>query len=133
MRTALRFLFVFLAITGGVAIAWELFQVGFGNDNFWDFHGLLFLVAIAAFPRLTLLFSNVATGGLFWWLAWLFAPRVLVAVLATVAYWNANPILVIIAWLFALGGEGSEKYVVVRQTGPNPSRGFGSAKWVKAD
>lgn len=132
MRTLLRILIIALAITAAAAMSWELFQVGFGIDNYWNNHGILFLVAITIFPRLTLLFSSVATGGLFWWLAWLFAPRVLVAVLATVAYWNANPVLVIAAWLIALGGEGSEKYVVVRQTGPNP-RGFRNAKWVRAE
>lgn len=34
------------------------------------------------------------------------------AVLATIAYWEQNPILVVISWLMALGGESGEKVVV---------------------
>lgn len=80
--------------------------------NFWDAHGLLFVVFMFFFPRLTLLFSSVATGGLLWWLGWVFAPRLLVAVLATTAYWGTNPVLVTLAWFWAIGGESVEKKTV---------------------
>ncbi len=53
-----------------------------------------------------------------WWLAWIITPRFLVAYLATVAYWQTNPILVAIAWLVALGGESSEKTVVINRGAP---------------
>ena len=66
------------------------------------------------FPRLTLLFSNVPFGGLFWWLGWVFAPRLLVAILVTFNYWDSNFILCVLAWVWALAGEGTEKVVVVR-------------------
>ena len=93
----------------------------FGTTDYWDVHGFFFLIFIATFPRLTLLFSSVASGGFFWWLGWLFAPRILVAILATLAYGNTNPILVTFAWLFAIGGESAEK-VVVRKRVINVNR-----------
>lgn len=80
--------------------------------NFWDAHGFLFVIGMFFFPRLTLLFSSVATGGILWWLGFLFAPRLLVAILASVAYWTTNPLLVILTWLWALAGETFEKKVV---------------------
>lgn len=83
-------------------------------NNFWNHHGIFFLIFITLFPRLTLLFSNVAFGGLFWWLGFFFAPRVLVAVLATMSYMNSNPILVLISWIVAFSGESTEKYTLRR-------------------
>lgn len=77
--------------------------------SFWDNHGIFFLIFITLFPRLTLLFSSVAFGGFFWWLGFIFAPRLLVAILATTAYWQTNPILVVISWFVALSGEAREK------------------------
>ena len=77
--------------------------------NFWDVHGFWFIIFMFFFPRLTLLFSSVATGGLLWWIGWLIAPRLLVAILATSAYWHTNPILVVLTWIWALGGESTEK------------------------
>ncbi|RDI96813.1 hypothetical protein DVT68_19870 [Dyella solisilvae] len=82
------------------------------HHNFWDVHGWLFVVAMFFFPRLTLLFSSVVSGGFLWWLGWLFAPRLLVAILATTAYWETNRVLVIAAWFWALAGEGAEKGAV---------------------
>lgn len=78
-------------------------------ENFWDNHGIFFILFMFFFPRLTLLFSNVAFGGVLWWLGWIFAPRLLVAVLATNIYWEANKILVILTWFWALSGESLEK------------------------
>jgi hypothetical protein len=132
MKTLLRVLVIFLAITGATALAYDLFQVEFGVGNYWDSHGVFFLIAITIFPRLTLLFSSVASGGWLWWLSWIFAPRILVACLATVSYWNANPVLVVCAWLVALSGESSEKYAVVRRPS-NLSGGYRKAKWVKSE
>jgi hypothetical protein len=96
----------------GSAFAIQYWGVQFGAVSFWDKHGILFLVLIALFPRLTLLFSSLPFGGLFWWLGWFFAPRLLVSILATVNYWETNKVLVIVAWLIAMGGESSEKYVI---------------------
>ncbi|MGE4233031.1 MAG: hypothetical protein AB7F43_06855 [Bacteriovoracia bacterium] len=111
-----RILITFLAITGAVAIATSLWGIQLGHEDYWHHHGFVFLVFIAMFPRLTLLFSSVASGGLLWWLSWIFVPRILVAVLATITYWNQNPFLVIAAWLIAMGGESSEKYVVIHRS-----------------
>lgn len=80
--------------------------------NFWEVHGPIFLICMFFFPRLTLLFSSVASGGALWWLGWLFAPRLLVAILATTAYWETNPVLVTLTWFWALSGETVEKKVL---------------------
>lgn len=100
---------IFFVLLVATSIMMDTLQTEFGHVNFWQKHGLIFLVFITFFPRLTLLFSSVATGGFFWWLGFLFVPRVLVASLATVAYFHTNPFLVIISWLVALGGETMEK------------------------
>jgi hypothetical protein len=83
-------------------------------DSFWLHHGLWFILFMCFFPRLTLLFSSVPFGGLFWWLGWLFAPRLLVAILATYNYGHTNLILVVLTWIWAFAGEGTEKTVVVK-------------------
>lgn len=132
MRSFWRFLIAFLAITGAVALATSQFGVRFGHFNFWNYHGVLFLIFITLFPRLTLLLSSVPTGGVLWWLSWLFIPRLLVAVLATLNYWYQNPFLVVISWLVAFGGESSEKYAVVHRNAWKEYQGFESAKWVKS-
>ena len=88
----------------------DVFQMDFGTINYWDKRGVFFLVFITIFPRLTLLFSSVAFGGFLWWLGFFFCPRILVASLATMAYFHTNPILVSIAWVIAIGGEVFEKW-----------------------
>ncbi len=75
--------------------------------NFWDHHGVFVLVCLALFPRLTLLLASFATGGFLWWLGWLFAPHLLVAILS-IPYWDQNPVLVILAWVIALSGTSGE-------------------------
>ncbi len=84
--------------------------------NFWDVHGVLFVVFMFFFPRLTLFFSSVASGGILWWAGWLFMPRLLVAILATTEYWQTNQVLVILTWFWALGGEGAEKGAIRKGT-----------------
>lgn len=101
-------------------VAVQAFGVEFGTGNYWDAHALGLLIGLALLPRLTLLLSSIATGGLVWWLGWLFAPRILVATLATISYFEANPLLVVAAWLIALGGESSEKSWVRRRTKAAP-------------
>ncbi len=134
MGLFMRFFVCLFAITGAVTLASTLLGVRFDHFNYWDYHGFLFLVCISCFPRLTLLFSSVASGGWLWWLGWLFSPRLLVALLATLAYWNQNPFLVAAAWLVAFGGESSEKYVVVEKSKTfwKGRKGYDSAKWVDA-
>jgi uncharacterized membrane protein YhaH (DUF805 family) len=116
IKNLYRLLLIFIAISVAVFVATRFFKLELGNENYWGHHGIFLLFFLALFPRLTLLLSSLSTGGLIWWLSWLFAPRVLVAVLATLSYWQQNPILVIMAWLIAIGGESSEKYFVVRRS-----------------
>jgi hypothetical protein len=134
MRSILRFAFTFLAVTGAVVISTNVLGIQFEHLNFWDYHGVLFLVFITFFPRLTLLLSGVPTGGILWWLSWVFAPRLLVAFLATITYWYQNPFLVVFAWLAAIGGESSEKYAVMHKSKSyRSSKGYDSAKWVDSE
>lgn len=100
-------------ITGAfVTSLHEFLTMEAGQIDYWDVHGFIFLVFIAFFPRFTLLVSTIKTGGLLWWVGWFIAPRFLVAVLATVGYWNTNKILVIAAWMIALSGESAEKKAI---------------------
>jgi len=54
-------------------------------------------------------------SGLFFWLGWLFAPRLTVAILATSIYWSSNIFLCMITWIWAFGGESTEKGVVKKR------------------
>ena len=110
--TMARIIVLVLAVVGAVSLMVNVFDVEFGTGNYWDRHGVFFLLFITLFPRLTLLFSSVAAGGVLWWLGFIFTPRLLVALLATVAYWEANPVLVLLSWMVACSGELGEKYVV---------------------
>jgi hypothetical protein len=76
--------------------------------DYWQVHGLLFLIAAACFPRLAMLFAVSVPFGWLAWLGWLFAPHLTVAILATTYYWQTNPILCVIAWFIALGGTAGE-------------------------
>jgi len=107
---AFRSVAIFFMLIVGTAIMMDILNMDFGTVNFWDRHNFFFLIFISIFPRLTLLFSSVATGGVLWWLGFIFCPRILVAALATVAYFHTNPLLVIISWLIAIGGEVFEKW-----------------------
>lgn len=82
--------------------------------DFFDNHGIFVLLGLAVFPRITLLVASFATGGILWWIGWLFAPHFLVAILS-IEYWDSNPILVVIAWILALGGTGAEQQTVSRR------------------
>jgi len=74
-------------------------------------HALFLLVGLAVFPRITtaamMLWGGLLSGGLLWWLGWIFAPHLLVAFLS-LPYWHSDPLLVIVAWVFALCGTGGE-------------------------
>lgn len=80
--------------------------------DFWQVHGIFFLIFITLFPRLTMLFAVFTPFGLLHWLGWLFLPHFTVAILATEFYWQTNPILCIIAWFVAFAGTGTEGKVV---------------------
>ena len=78
--------------------------------DFWQVHGIWFLVFLVMFPRLTMLFAVATPFGWLAWLGWFFWPSGLVAILATGMYWNTNPFLCIFAWGFAFGKGFSIKY-----------------------
>ena len=82
--------------------------------DYWDVHGVGFLVAATFFPRLAMLFGVSVPFGLFSWLGWLFVPHLTVAVLATQHYWDTNPALCVAAWFVAFAGTGGEGAVAKR-------------------
>ncbi len=79
--------------------------------DFWQHHGIIFIIFMIFFPRLTMLFATV-WGGWLWWTGLIFMPRLTVAILATTYYWHTNMVLVIFAWIWAFSGEGLEKTIV---------------------
>jgi len=80
--------------------------------NFWDTHSILFIICMMFFPRLTMLFGTAFGGGFLYWLGWVFAPRLTVAIIATMLYADTNIVLIVFTWLWALGGETAEKSLV---------------------
>lgn len=85
------------------------------HPDFFAHHSVVALIFLALFPRLTLIIASFATGGLLWWLGWIFSPHLLVAILA-LPYWHSNPVLVIVAWLLALTGSTAEGKTVRKFT-----------------
>ena len=77
--------------------------------DFWQAHSLLFLIAAAYAPRLTLLFAVAVPFGWLSWLGWAVAPHVTVAVLATKYYWDTNPMLCVFAWVVAVAWTAGDK------------------------
>jgi len=127
-----RAIVTFLVLLVASAVLISYFNFEFGKISYWNVHGVFLLFFLALFPRLTLLFSSIASGGLVWWLAWIFAPRILIAILATQAYFQTNPVLVVIAWLVALSGEATEKVVIRTSSSPGGFAGR-RMKDVKSD
>jgi uncharacterized membrane protein (DUF106 family) len=84
-------------------------------NNFWDYHGWLFILAMFFFPRLTMLFATTVGGGLLYWLGWFFLPRFTVAIIATTLFYENNVVLLIFTWLWALTGEATEKSVAIKK------------------
>lgn len=111
----IRFLMIFIILSVLMSIGVAFLDLDIGTSNYWDYHGFFLLIFLSFFPRLALLFSSIPFGGFFWWLGFIFVPRYLIAILATIHYWHQNPILVSISWLVAFGGESSEKYYIQRR------------------
>lgn len=119
MKLFVQLLILFLALTGAASLLVSFADVDFGTVDYWQRHGIFFLFFITLFPRLTLLFSSIPFGGLIWWLGFFFAPRLLVASLATITYWQTNPVLVVLAWFIAISGESAEKWGFKQQVHVN--------------
>jgi len=81
--------------------------------NYWNRHGIFFLLGLLCFPRFTLIFlsSFYLRASLMNWLFLLCAPHLTVAFLS-MGYFNDNPFLVMGAWLAIFGGETVEKRVI---------------------
>ena len=80
--------------------------------NFWQVHSILFVIVMCIFPRITMFITGICFmpfTGLLFWLGWLLTPRLTVAILASFFYFTTNPILCVLAWLWALSGESAEK------------------------
>ena len=77
--------------------------------NFWDNHTWLFILTMFFFPRLTMLFATSFGAGFLYWLGWLLAPRLTVAIIATMLYSQTNLVLIVFTWIWALCGETTEK------------------------
>ncbi len=87
------------------------------TGDFWQYHGIFFCLFLLLFPRLTMLVTGVCFApyaGLLFWIGFVLAPRITVAVLATYFYFHTNPIVCVLAWVFAFSGEGGEKTVVLQ-------------------
>ena len=86
--------------------------------NFWDVHGIIFLLGMTFLPRISMIFAGTLMSfGLLGWLGWIFTPHLTVAILATTYYWDTNPILVIISWFIAFGGTTGEAATAVGAAG----------------
>lgn len=123
MKTIYKMCLIFLVLTGAVTLLINFTTVPFGTIDFFKNHGWFFLFFITFFPRLTLFisglfFHSIEFGGFLWWIGFFIAPRFLVALLATFSYWMTNPLLVVIAWGVALGGESSEKVFITNRLRP---------------
>ena len=67
---------------------------------------------MAIFPRLTMLFTGICSmffAGPLFWVGWVLAPRLTVAILATFFYFATNPVLCVFVWIWAFSGESAEK------------------------
>ena len=113
-----RFILIFISLILAVAALTYLQTIELKHLDFFKEHGkysIMLLAGLTLFPRLTLILSSIPSGGLFWWLALIFCPRYLIAILATFNYFYENPLLVTMSWFLAIGGESSEKYFIHRQ------------------
>ena len=90
-------------------------------------YAVITLIGLAFFPRLSMLLLTAIpfkSMGFLFYLGWIFAPHLTVAILATNWYWNSDYILVIISWIIALGGERTEKKYVQKNISGNKGKSF---------
>jgi hypothetical protein len=74
--------------------------------SFWDIHGILFILFMFLFPRLTMFLTCICfmpfAHPILFWIGWFLTPRFVIAILATTFYLFTNPVLCIFAWINAL-------------------------------
>lgn len=75
--------------------------------SFWTahIHPIIFILFLMVFPRLTLLvwwLAGILSITFFGFIFWLISPSFLIAYLASSIYWETNPTLVILSWIWAV-------------------------------
>jgi|GEM_PF-2847517 len=76
--------------------------------DFLDQHNFITLIGLAIFPRVTMLIVSFKVNhNIDYYLGYIFAPHLLAAIYS-LNYWDTNPVLVIIAWMFAIGATPAE-------------------------
>lgn len=82
-------------------------------------HWFWFMFFMAIFPRITMLVTGLCVAPwtyiVWFWMGWLLAPRLTVAIIATSIYFHTNPVLCIFVWLWAFSGESGEKKFISRR------------------
>lgn len=61
-----RGIIVFCVLMVATTMMMDIFKTEFGTIDYFQKHGVFLLAGLAIFPRLTLLFSSIATGGFLW-------------------------------------------------------------------
>ena len=79
--------------------------------DFWEVHGFWFIFFMFLFPRITMMCTGIFLGWMspLFFFGWLLLPRLTVAIIASMLYFNSNPVLCVFTWFWALGGECTEK------------------------
>jgi hypothetical protein len=80
--------------------------------------GLLLILGLVFIPRITMLgmlvWGTLTSGGVLWWLGYIFLPGIVVAYEATTHYWDTNPVLCVFAWFVAFTTSNTESRVTAR-------------------
>jgi len=85
--------------------------------DFFQAHGIWFLVGCLFLPRITMLFFVLTPFNWLAWLGWILTPSIVVAVLATSHYWHTNPVLCVFAWIVAVSKLGGSEETARRHRG----------------
>ena len=90
-----------------------IFEVEEAMD-FFDahLHPIWYLIGWILFPRIMFWFVSAITGGFGFWLGVFFCPYIMAAYWATHYYWDTNPVLCILVWIYALIGSSGETKTV---------------------
>lgn len=71
--------------------------------EFWNQHGLTFLIGMFLWPRMILIYySLIPAQDIGAIMEFLFVPRIFLASILTPIYWGANPTLISIYWVLAV-------------------------------
>jgi len=78
--------------------------------DFWELHGIWFIIFLAIFPRITMVVTGIFSAflGPLFFFGWLLFPRITIAILASMIYFDTNPVLCVLSWFWAFGGTRVE-------------------------